>query len=63
LVPDDIPCEQLSFFGGGQSAGNERQEQLENALDGIRSKFGRNAVAFGSILQNDIGIEEHVEEH
>lgn len=58
LVPDDAPGEQLSFFGGGRDDNQEKQEQLEAALDTIRSKFGRKAVAFGGVLQNSIGVEE-----
>jgi DNA polymerase-4 len=59
LVSDDFPGEQLSLFENGGSAQREKQEQLENALDSIRSKYGSGSVAFGGILKNDIGIEEH----
>ena len=59
LVSDDFPCEQLSLFDAGGGRQRRKQEQLENALDTIRSKFGSGSVAFGGILKNDIGIEEH----
>jgi len=58
LVPGDAPNEQLSFFGGSHNENQAKQEQLETALDSIRSKFGKKAVAFGGVLQNDIGIGE-----
>lgn len=57
LIPDDVPCEQLSFFQSN-STEREKQEQLETALDAIRLKYGSNSVAFGGIINNDIGIEE-----
>lgn len=57
LIPDDVPCEQLSLFQSG-STEREKQEQLETALDAIRLKYGSGSVAFGGILNNDIGIEE-----
>lgn len=58
LVPTDAPGEQLSLFSGSQTENKEKQEQLEAALDTIRSKYGRSAVAFGGVLQNSIGVEE-----
>ncbi len=58
LVAGDAPGEQLSLFGGGQEENREKQEQLEAALDSIRSKFGSRAVAFGGVLKNSIGVEE-----
>ena len=30
---------------------------MERAMDDIREKFGRNAITFGRILKNDIGLE------
>jgi DNA polymerase-4 len=57
LIPGDVPCEQLSFFQSG-STEREKQEHLETALDAIRLKYGSNSVAFGGIINNDIGIEE-----
>ncbi len=58
LVANDDAGEQLSFFGGTKNESREKQEHLETALDSIRSKFGRSAVAFGGTLKNDLGIEE-----
>ncbi len=58
LVPGDAPGEQLSFFGESGGGNRAKQEQLETALDSIRLKYGRKAVAFGGVLQNDIGIGE-----
>mgnify|MGYP000992204452 FL=1 len=35
----------------------EKAEKLERTIDEIRSKYGRKAVNFGQIIQNDIGID------
>ena len=35
----------------------EKQEQLENTLDAIRAKFGKDAVSICGVLQNDIGVD------
>ena len=40
----------------------EKQENLETALDKIRAKFGREAVSFGSVIHNDLGIRDHKKE-
>lgn len=63
LVPEDAPGEQLSFFAGAPEETREKQENLETALDSIRTKFGRRAVAFGGVLHNNIGIEDPYEEN
>ena len=36
----------------------EKRERLEQALDRIRDRYGKQAVSFGRILNNDIGIGE-----
>ena len=38
---------QLDLFGGADQARTQRQEQLENAMDAIRRKYGRASIAFG----------------
>ncbi len=35
----------------------EKAEKLERTIDEIRSKYGKKAVNFGQIIQNDIGID------
>jgi DNA polymerase IV len=47
--------EQLTFFVQ-QSETFEKQEQIGVAMDEIREKFGASAIAFGSVLHNDIGV-------
>ncbi len=62
LVPEDAPGEQLSLFGGQQEH-SEKQEHLETTLDRIRTKYGKTAVAFGSLLNNNIGLEQPESAH
>ena len=62
LLPQ-APMEQLSLFDPpGEREAEERQENLETALDEIRAKFGREAVSFGSVIHNDLGIRDHKKE-
>ncbi len=35
----------------------EKGEKLEQAVDGIRKKFGTDAISFGSVIGNDIGLD------
>ena len=59
LVSDDDVQEQLSLFEDDSTEKREKQEHLEATIDKIRGKFGKKALSFGSILHNDLGIEEH----
>ena len=61
LVSADSYAEQLSLFPEGQQ-NQEKQEHLESAIDKIRDRFGKNAISFGSILNNDLGIGDNGEE-
>jgi DNA polymerase-4 len=59
LVNEDAgSMAQLSLFedGTGETA-HIRQQKLEKAIDKIRSRYGRDAISAGSLIQNDIGIE------
>ena len=40
--------EQLDLLGGASAARSEKQERLEGAMDAIRSKYGRDAISFGT---------------
>ena len=60
LCPEDS-AEQLSLFAV-ESRGREKQEKVERTLDSIRAKYGGNAITFGGIVKNDIGIELYEEE-
>lgn len=49
--------EQLSLFAPQESSGDpEKRERLEQAVDRVRDRYGRQAVSFGRILHNDIGV-------
>ncbi len=55
-LKDENENQQISLF---QTANEKRDklEKLERTIDEIRLKYGRGAVNFGQILQNDIGID------
>ncbi|MGI6736536.1 MAG: DNA polymerase IV [Anaerovoracaceae bacterium] len=48
-------AEQISFFADDQ---RERQkgERIDHAVDDIRARFGSEAITFGRVLDNDLGI-------
>lgn len=51
--------DQLSLFQSAEEIKDPgKRERLEQALDQVRSRYGRSAVSFGRILKNDIGIGE-----
>lgn len=59
LVPADQAVEQLSLFRETKpKADNKKRERLEKTLDGIRDKYGSRSISPGSIVQNDLGINE-----
>lgn len=47
---------QLCFFEDVGAAARETDEKLERTIDVIRERFGREAITYGGILGNDIGI-------
>lgn len=55
LCPED-QAPQLSLFSS-ENIQNETGEKMERTMDDIRKKFGRNAITFGRIIKNDIGLE------
>ena len=55
LCPED-QAQQLSLFSS-ENIQNETSEKMERTMDDIRKKFGRNAITFGRIIKNDIGLE------
>ena len=55
LCPED-QAQQLSLFSS-ENFQNETGEKMERTMDDIRKKFGRNAITFGRIIKNDIGLE------
>lgn len=54
---DENQAQQLSLFTE-ENISTEKGERAERAMDDIRRKFGDNAITFGSIIGNDIGLEE-----
>lgn len=51
--------DQLSLFQSAEEIKDPgKRERLEQAVDQVRSRYGRSAVSFGRILKNDIGIGE-----
>ena len=55
LCPED-QAQQLSLFSS-ENIQDETGEKMERTMDDIRKKFGRNAITFGRIIKNDIGLE------
>ena len=53
----DGAARQLSLFDEARRE-DPKREQLEKSLDAIRKKYGRRAIGAGSVVKNDIGLEE-----
>lgn len=53
---DENESEQLSFFTKDIEF-REKSTNLDKTMDAIRSKFGGQAITFGGILKNDLGID------
>ena len=49
--------DQLSFFDGEQNARHARSEKIEQAVTGLRDRFGASAVVRGAVIGNDLGID------
>ena len=50
--------QQLDLLGAQQTQRSEKQEKLEQAMDAIRGKFGKDAIAFGSNGGKQIGWDD-----
>ena len=48
LVPESEAYEQLDLLNPTAAPRNEKQEKLEQTMDHIRKKFGKDAIAFGT---------------
>ena len=53
---DENQAQQLSLFSD-ENINVEKSEKAERAMDSIREKFGSGAINFGSIINNDIGLD------
>ena len=51
LIPEDQAAEQLDLFHAGADQRRERRERLERAVDGIRSRYGRDAISLALPLE------------
>ncbi|NLL66660.1 MAG: DNA polymerase IV, partial [Clostridiaceae bacterium] len=59
LIPAHEEMLQISLFANcNNNNESQRQEQLETTIDKIREKFGTNAISFGSVINNCLGIDE-----
>lgn len=68
LVTPEEETEQLRMFDEEDAEKRKKREELESAVDAIRSRYGRGAIHAAELLQNDLGIrvehprEEKIEE-
>ena len=53
LVEEGEAGEQLDLFAAGAAPRRDKLEKLEKAMDGIRDKFGRDAIAPASTVHRD----------
>ena len=54
LVPESEAAEQLNLFEAEASPRRQRREQLERAMDGIRQKYGDEAIISAIVMKEDI---------
>lgn len=62
---DEGPAgKQLSlFYEENDDLGYQKQKSIEDAMDGIREKYGKKSISYAKILNNDIGISpQNIEE-
>lgn len=62
LTCTEEASEQMSMFEENSPLKREKQEHLEKALDKIRGKYGKGAVSYGSVIGNDLGINDPSED-
>lgn len=58
LLPEEEAGEQQSLFEPFQSEEREKKEKLSKTLDGIRNKFGKEAIGLGAELSKELGFGE-----
>ena len=54
---DDGFSEQLSMFAENIDR-DEKNVQIDTAIDDIRGKFGKGSISYGQVIKNDLGIEK-----
>ena len=57
LLHTEDAIEQIGFFDVEQNEKRKRAGRLENTVDEIRTRFGRDVLTSGAVLGNDIGIK------
>lgn len=55
---DEDTGEQISLFGA-DTVSREKTENLERAMDSIRSKYGKSSITFGRFKTDELGIEPY----
>lgn len=53
---DETADEQLSLFSLSTEE-REKSESIERTMDNIRKKYGSASIAFGQVIDNDLGID------
>jgi DNA polymerase-4 len=53
LSPSDEAYEQVDLFAAAAAPKKERQEKLEQAMDAIRGRYGREAIQFGRLSKSE----------
>ena len=48
----------MDLLGTQQTARSEKQEKLEQAMDAIRGKYGKDAISFGSNGGKQVGWDD-----
>ena len=56
LIPVEEDREQLSLFPSPRDARREKRGRLEDAMSGIRSKYGKNSIQIAGFLGSDLGL-------
>lgn len=60
LVPVTQDSEQLTFFPDAHQEQREKQGKLEDAMSGIRDRFGAGSIQLGGFLNNDLGLRKEL---
>ena len=53
LIPEGEAAEQLDLFAAGAVRRRDKLEQLERAVDGVRKKYGHDALSLASMAQRE----------
>lgn len=53
---------QTDLFAPQAVQQNERTQKLERAMDAVRARYGKDALRFGDVMKNDLGIGDGTDE-